>query len=378
MEPMKNAALSFLTLLVSLSTPGRAEEDLGHGYVRKNGRIHFTERGVTGDGFDATRIDTPSASIIKGFKRAGCGPFETCAGLDVHSFEPLSTEHSRDRKHVYYKLVSPGVFLVIKLPKADPKTFQVIGFNIAKDQNHVWYYDKIQAGVDPATVELLEDGRTFKDKDSVHYGPLKIPQAEPKSFRSVGSAYFVDKARVYWGPETVKGADPKTFKVLGGSFVGKDSRMVYRSGIPLPDLDVATVELAFDNPAGFQILTDRNGVYLNGYRFLRSEDETYKPVDKLSGLGKNVAFLIDPPQGTPVTVYKEKGKLMAETITFDSSTRKAIAIMRAEIQPGGLGQVGILQHPDGPRVPSVAKWQIDTFKRVNLVARMRAAGRLLK
>jgi hypothetical protein len=34
--------------------------DLGHGYVRRDGAIHFIGGGITGTGADATRIDMPS------------------------------------------------------------------------------------------------------------------------------------------------------------------------------------------------------------------------------------------------------------------------------------------------------------------------------
>jgi len=79
------------------------------------------------------------------------------------------------------------VFLVIVLEDADPATFEVLATNMARDKNHVWYYSTIQPEADPATVELVDGGRVFKDHDSVSYAYEPVPGAHPASFKHLAS-----------------------------------------------------------------------------------------------------------------------------------------------------------------------------------------------
>jgi len=66
-----------------------SDTDLGHGYVRRDGAIHFIGGGVTGSGANATRIDTPSPWLLQKVVMSKFGPFKTAEGLDVASFEVL-------------------------------------------------------------------------------------------------------------------------------------------------------------------------------------------------------------------------------------------------------------------------------------------------
>lgn len=351
---------------------------LGHGYVNRNGAIHFIGGGVTGVGANATRIDMPSPALLKKVVDSKFGPFTTAEGLDVASFEVLSEEYTRDKNRVYFKVISPGEFIVRILPDADPATFKLLATHIARDKNHVWYYDRIQPGADPASLVLVDGGRVFKDKDSVHYGYDKIDGADPTSFRYIGSAYYADKNRVYWCTDPIADADPATFEVLDDSFVARDKTSVYRSGELLQGSDVATTKLILDDPYGYQILSDKNGLHLNGRTFPRSEAGDFEVIDNLSVKSGDLVFTVDRYQVIPVTLFKENGKLMAETLAYEPGTRKTQGTITAEVTEDGLEGIRIAPLPGGNEAPSVPEWRMEVFKRPDLIEQMNKAGKLLK
>jgi hypothetical protein len=348
--------------------------DLSHGYVRRGGAIHFLGGGTTGTGENATRIDTPSPKVLQTFVDSKIGTFKTSEGLDVASFEALSERYSRDRSRVYYNIISPGVFLVIVLPKADPETFELVAGHLVKDKNHVWYYDRIQAGVDPATVESIAGSRVYKDKDSVHYGYQTISGADVSKFESVGGGYFADGDRVYWGPDPVPGADPIDFENLKESFIGKDKCRVYRSGVPLPGLDVATLEVLVHDPAGYQILSDKNGIHLNDKTFPRSKPGKIEKIDRFTFKAGELIHLISSYQNTPVTLFKEDGQLLAETPYYPDGQQNPSGHLIAEVTADGLRNLRTTPLPGASEAPPAPGWQIDVFKRPDFVRRMFDAG----
>ena len=352
--------------------------DLGHGYVKRDGAIHFIGGGITGKGANATRIDTPSPQLLRKVKASKFGPFETCEGLDVANFEALSEEYTRDKERVYHKVGSPGEFIVIVLPEADPASFEVLAFNVAKDKNHFWYYHTIVAGVDPATVQVIKDGPVFKDLDSVHYQLEPIVGADPSSFKHLGAVYYADRSRVYWGPDPIPDADPASFKVLGDSFVATDKFSAYRSGKPLPVFDVATLELILHDPAGYQILSDKNGIHLNTMTFPRSKPGKVKVIDQATLQSGDLMFLVDTVWVVPVTVFKDQGRLMAETLGYDHKTREALGMIRAEVTEQGLREVQTIPLSGRSGAPSIPDFQIKAFKSPHLLQRMIEAGKRIK
>lgn len=348
--------------------------ELGHGYVRRDDAIHFIGGGTTGTGANATRIDTPSPGLLLKFASHRFRPFKTARGLDVANFEPLSEEYSRDGSRVFYKVISPGEFIVIELPGADPESFEVLTSNLARDKNRVWHYDDVQHEVDAASLELVEGGRAYKDRDSVYYSYKRIPGADPATFRHIDSGYFVDQHRVYWCDSPITHADRDSFEVLGESFVAKDKDRVYRSGEALPGIDAASVELILHNPSGYQILSDKNGIHLNTMIFPRSRPGVVEVIDELSVKSGDLVHLISLYQGTPVTVFREGGTLMAEAPVYAPGNREILGTMTAAVTPGGLGDVRISALPGSSHTPSVPDWQLAAFSGDDLVQRMNDAG----
>ncbi|BCX47811.1 conserved hypothetical protein [Haloferula helveola] len=358
--------------------PLPGDVDLGHGYVKRDGAIHFIGGGTTGTGANATRIDMPSPELLKKVVDSQYGPFTTAEGLDVESFEALSEEYTRDEKRVYFKVVSTGEFLVILLEDADPGSFDVLGRNLARDKDHVWYLETIQQGADPASVELIDGDQVFKDKDSVHYAYDIIAGADPATFRHLSSGYYADKNRAYWGPTPIADADPVTFKVLGGSFIATDKTNAYRSGELMKGFDVASLELILHNPYGYQILSDKNGIHMNMMKFPRSKPGTVKVIDDGMVKSDDLVFLADTYHSVPVTVFKEDGKLMAETYSYDPASRELQCLITAEVTPKGLENVRTGPLPGKTEVPAVPDWRIPVFERPDLVERMIEAGKHLK
>ena len=202
------------------------DTDLGHGYVRRDGAIHFIGGGITGTGANATRIDTPSPRLLRKVVMSKFGSFKTAEGLDVASFEVLNEEYTRDKNRVYYKVISNDEFIVIVMPEADPASFELLGGELARDNKRVWYRDEVQPKVDAATIERIEGGPVYKDKNSVFYQYDTIAGADPASFKHIGSAYYADNKRVYWCLTPIPGADPSNFTVMGDSFIAKDSSRI--------------------------------------------------------------------------------------------------------------------------------------------------------
>lgn len=355
------------------------DTDLGNGYVRRDGAIHFIGGGITGTGANATRIDMPSPELLKKVVDSQFGPFKTAEGLDVATFEALSEEYTRDKNRVYYKVISNGDFIVILLPEADPASFEALTSALARDRNHVWYGNRIQKGADPGTFNLInEDFSVFMDKDSVHYQNEMIAGADPVSFKHVGSGYYADRERVYWGTDPIPDADPASFQVLGDSFVAKDRLRAYRSGEPLDGFDVASLELILHNDAGFQIFSDKNGIHVNKMTFPRSKPGPAEVIDNRTVKVGDLIFLVESSRSTPTTLFKEGGKLRAESPAYEPISRKVNGILSAEVTPEGLRNIQVSALPGSNRVPEVPDWQMEVFTHGRNPGQMIQLGKRIK
>lgn len=300
-----------------------------------------------------------------------------CQSPDAATFEALSKEYARDKCKVFYKWISPGRFLVIELPEADVKSFRPLNLYHAVDRNTIWYTDSPIGGSDPGTVRVLAD-TVIKDARRVYVSGRAQKHLDAGTFRAVGSAYYIDANGVYWGSEKVDGADPATFRVLGDSFVAVDKNSVYRSGVRQPHLDAATCKFIFHDPYGYQLVSDKNGVYLNNLKILHADPNDFSMVDNRTGKGGKHVFLVDTYHCTPVTVYREKGQLVAETILYESQTRRSLAVIKGQVGADRIEKVTLSPAPGREDVGQIPDWQVDLFKRADLVGRMNEASEHLK
>ena len=333
--------------------PLSTDTDLGHGYVRRDGAIHFIGGGTTGTGANATRIDMPSPRLLRKVVDSKFGPFKTAEGLDAASFEVLTETYTRDENRVYYKVISNDEFIVIVLPEADPASFELLEGNLTRDKNRVWYNYEIQHEVDAATVEPIEGGPVYKDKNSVFYQYTQISGADPATFKHIGSGYYADSKRVYWCSTPIPDADPIAFQVMGDSFIAKDSTKIYRSGVHLPGYDVASFELILHNEAGFQIFSDKNGIHLNKMTFPRSKPGKAEVIDNYTVKVGDLVHTVSTYQYTPVTVFQEDGKLIAEAPCYEPESQKPLGIITAEVTGEELKDIRTIPLPGHSWTPMV-------------------------
>jgi hypothetical protein len=252
-------------------------ELLGHSYSRKGDFIFF----------DKQRIDQAGGEDFDKFAKATNPALTQCANIDAASFKALSEEYSKDKNKVYYKWVSQKRYWVVELPFADAVSFEVIGFNLAKDKKHVWFFGEPLRDVDPQTVEDVKEGFVWKDSQSVWYQRTKIPGADSKTFRHLDQAFYRDANRAYWSSTPLDGVDLDSFHTFGdASPYAADRHTVWLATSKVIGYDAPTFQAIHQS-----VVKDKNGVYL-GTRLIESADpRTFRKVVDLDTA--NTALLAD-------------------------------------------------------------------------------------
>ena len=166
--------------------------------------------------------------------------------------------------------------------------------------------------------------------------------------------------------------------MLGDSFVAVDRSSVYRSGQLQSHLDAGTCKLILYDHYGYQVVSDKNGVYLNNLKFLHADPNDFAMIDKVTARGAQYVFLIDTWHCTPVTVYKENERLITSTVLYEKGTANALALITAEVAGQKLKNMTLLEPPGEAAARKVPDWQIDIFQRDDMIKRMKDAGNLLK
>ena len=149
-------------------------------------------------------------------------------------------------KKIFLKIV---IFLI----------FVNVGFgDIAKNlgdyysivKGNVYYKNKILEGVNPKTAELIGFS-LLKDDKNVYYMGEKIKDVKIKNFEKLGKNYWKNENKIYYRDKKIENADIMSFKVLNEDFA-KDKNNVYigNSSIGLWKLD------KIENPETFEFLSD--------------------------------------------------------------------------------------------------------------------------
>ena len=173
-----------------------------------------------------------------------------------------------------------------KLQNADAKTFEILGYHIAKDKNYVYYWDEKLSKIDPKTFELVEGYyiTIFKDKNGIYtfgknYDKLKIinfkengididfndfkviSSEDPTIYRNKNDIYFQKGGKIL----QIKNVDAKTFeKINGRSYLDnkyyRDKNNVYYFSedkmLKMENADRNSI-----NELSKNILRDKNNVY---------------------------------------------------------------------------------------------------------------------
>ena len=120
------------------------------------------------------------------------------------------------------------------LEGANPKTAELIGFSLLKDDKNVYYRGKKIKDVKIKNFEKL--GQNYwKNENKIYYQDKKIENADIMSFKVLNEDYAKDKNHVYCGNEVIdpspllgKIKNPETFEFLSnGILYGKDKYNVY-------------------------------------------------------------------------------------------------------------------------------------------------------
>ena len=119
------------------------------------------------------------------------------------------------------------------LEGANPKTAELIGFSLLKDDKNVYYMGKKIKDVKIKNFEKLGENY-WKNDNKIYYRDKKIENADIMSFKVLNEYFAKDKNNVYDGNESIgRGIkDPETFEflpngIIYGTLYGKDKYNVY-------------------------------------------------------------------------------------------------------------------------------------------------------
>ena len=137
----------------------------------------------------------------------------------------LGDYYSIDKGKVYY-----GSEI---LEGANPKTAELIGFSLLKDDKNVYYMGEKIKDIKIKNFEKL--GQNYwKNDNKIYYRDKKIENADIMSFKVLNEDYAKDKNNVYDGNESISRGikDPETFEFLPNGIIyatlyGKDKYNVY-------------------------------------------------------------------------------------------------------------------------------------------------------
>lgn len=253
---------------------GQAEQrSLGHGYSRRGDHIYF----------DGVRIDQAGRETLQAFEKSLGRRLTLAQDVDAAGFVALSEEFAKDKDTVYYKWISPGRFWVVEIPGADPATFTVLDFNLAKDAKGVWRTDVPIKGADAATAQVVNPGWVWKDRRAVYYQFTLLNGADPSTFQHLSQAFYRDAKYVYWSTTRLAGADVNTFRTFGNDTpYAADQRHVWSGDTRMPSIDPGSFRLLHNH-----VFADKQGVYVTGRALpiIDADTTTFRKVAELDAEG---------------------------------------------------------------------------------------------
>ena len=220
--------------------------------------------------------------------------FEKLAGANPKTFEIINGNFARDDKNVY--------FFNKKVIGVDAKTFEEVGYDIVKDKNGVYFLENVSEenenleiktknlkadGIDLKTLKKLDNGY-FKDKNSIYYelsGNLykmknvDLPTFEVLNSSYSSSVYFTkDKNNVYYNGKKLDGIVPNDFEQIQSYFI-KDKNGIYKfeEGENEQDLKITPINAKIDFKNFKELDWKYFGDDKNIYYF---DEESFKKVDK--------------------------------------------------------------------------------------------------
>ena len=338
------------------------QRSLGHGYSRHGDYIYF----------EGVRIDQAGRETLEGFQRTLGRRIVLANDVDAASFIALSEEYSKDRDTVYYKWISPGRFWVVMIPNADPATFEVMDFNLAKDANRVWRTDVPIKGADAATAQVVNPGWVWKDKHSVYYQFTPFVSADPESFRHLDHAFYRDAKHVYWSSTRLSGADVNTFRTFGNDIpYAADERHAWFGDTRMPNIDAGSFRLLQNH-----VFADESGVYVGGRALpiIDADTTTFGKVAELDAGGGCVlfrdegrAYIFDPYYTEVYTITPTHDTAMiSKPVWFGEAVGSAhhAATVSAIWKDGALSQPVVQMQPGFKNKPKPT-WEVGKMQRMS-------------
>ena len=185
-------------------------------------------------------------------------------GADPKTFEVLLGNHARDARSVF--------FHSIRAPKIDRATFRVLNANFGVDAACAYFVVTPIRDADPQTFRVLdssfvaEPGGHFlqagyaADATSVWFasgaGIYRLKTADPKTFTSLGNRFGMDSERIFFEHSMIVGADRITWR-LWRDMLSVDKDSVFFTNKKVPDVDRASIWLL----ASVNCFMDRHRVY---------------------------------------------------------------------------------------------------------------------
>jgi hypothetical protein len=140
---------------------------------------------------------------------------------------------------------------------ADPKSFRLINYGVARDARSMFFMGKRADGVDPDTYELVEafpdpsmpgaGSDYFRTRDGVFYDPVEgLPKklritGDPASFRCLANSYATDGVNIFFNAKKLSGAQLSDWGWLGHCYYSSNGN-VYNWGRKLKGVSASEFE----------------------------------------------------------------------------------------------------------------------------------------
>ena len=102
---------------------------------------------------------------------------------------------------------------------------QILGDSYSIYKGNVYYGNKILEGANPKTAELIGFS-LLKDDKNVYYMGEKVKDVKIKNFEKLGKNYWKNDNKIYYRDKRIENADIMSFKVLNEDYA-KDKNNVY-------------------------------------------------------------------------------------------------------------------------------------------------------
>ena len=112
--------------------------------------------------------------------------------------------------------------------------------------------------------------------------------------------------------------------------------------------------------------------------FPRAKPGKAEVIDPYTVKTGNLILLVENSRNTPMTLFKENGRLMAESPSYEPSSRKVNGLISAEVTADGLINIKVTPLQGSSFVPNVPDWQMEVFTHAHPANRLIDLGKQIK